>query len=111
MSLQQCLEALCAGRNDCVAFSGSFLYQLNWVRPYNLDIPVEPVAVLRPESAEEVAAAVKCAVEFEVPVQAKSGGHSYAYVETHLPVGDTTRRLALTCCGTGTLDWVARMAP
>ena len=39
---------------------------------------VTPAAVIRPDNAEDVAAAVKCAGEYGVAVQAKSGGHSYA---------------------------------
>lgn len=47
------------------------------VKPYNLQIPVTPAAVVRPTSSEEVAAAVRCAVASNITVQAKSGGHSY----------------------------------
>lgn len=41
------------------------------------DIKVEPIAVTRPETTEEVSAFVKCAADNNVNVQAKSGGHSY----------------------------------
>lgn len=41
------------------------------------DIRVEPIAVTRPDTTEEVAAFVKCAADNDVKVQAKSGGHSY----------------------------------
>jgi FAD/FMN-containing dehydrogenase len=53
------------------------LYQIAWVKPYNLDIEVTPVAVIRPTTAEDISAIVKCAVSNNVKVQAKSGGHSY----------------------------------
>ena len=78
MSLQDCLRAVCDGRWGCVAFPSTPLYEIAWVKPYNLDIPVIPAAVIRPDNAEEVSGAVKCASEHEVAIQAKSGGHSYA---------------------------------
>ncbi|KAL2756526.1 hypothetical protein ACRALDRAFT_1062279 [Sodiomyces alcalophilus JCM 7366] len=76
-SLATCLNAVCSGRLGCVAYPNNPLYQVAWVDRYNLDIPVEPIAVTRPETTDEVAAFVKCAVENDVRVQAKSGGHSY----------------------------------
>ena len=78
MSLGDCLRAVCGLRLGCVAFEGYPFYQSAWVKPYNLDIPVVPAAVIRPDNAKEVAAAVKCGNEHNVAVQAKSGGHSYA---------------------------------
>ncbi|CAH0052526.1 unnamed protein product [Clonostachys solani] len=78
MSLKQCLRAVCGIRLlTCVSFAGDPLYQLAWVKPFNLDIPVTPAAVIRPNTAEEVAGAVKCAKQYNVAIQAKSGGHSY----------------------------------
>ncbi|KAH7363491.1 FAD binding domain-containing protein [Plectosphaerella cucumerina] len=80
--LAECLEDVCNGRSGCVGFPSDPLYQIKWVDRYNLltspwDIKVEPIAVTRPETTEEVAAFVKCAAENDVNVQAKSGGHSY----------------------------------
>lgn len=77
--LQQCLNSICEGRIGCVAYPGDALYQAAWVKPYNLNVPVEPIAVIRPNDAQDVSAAIKCANKNEVHVQAKSGGHSYAY--------------------------------
>lgn len=79
-SLQECLRNVCSGRSDCVAFSSDFdlLYQSSWVKPYNLAVDVTPQAVIRPDSTQEVAAIVQCAVDADVTVQARSGGHSYA---------------------------------
>lgn len=76
--LVDCLNAVCNGRDDCVAFANNPIYQISWVNRYNLDIEVEPIAVTRPETAEDVSGFVKCAVENNVKVQPKSGGHSYA---------------------------------
>lgn len=79
-SLQDCLNVVCTGRSDCVAYSSDFnlLYQSSWVKPYNLAIDVTPQAVIRPNSTEEVAVIVQCAASADIKVQARSGGHSYA---------------------------------
>ncbi|KDN62913.1 putative FAD binding domain-containing protein [Colletotrichum sublineola] len=76
--LATCLNNVCDGRSSCVSYPNDPFYQLNWVKPYNLDIAVEPIAVTRPETKEDVAGFVKCAADNDVKVQAKSGGHSYA---------------------------------
>ncbi|KAI0121832.1 putative glucooligosaccharide oxidase [Daldinia grandis] len=76
--LSDCLNAVCNGRDDCVAFPDHPLYQVSWVNRYNLDIPVEPIAVTRPDNAQDVSGFIKCAVANNVKVQPKSGGHSYA---------------------------------
>lgn len=77
--LETCLTNICNGRSGCVAFPGHFLYQEDWVQPYNLAVNVTPIAVIRPDTADDVAAIIKCASQNSVKVQAKSGGHSYAY--------------------------------
>lgn len=76
--LATCLDAVCNGRSDCVAYPSDPLYQITWVNRYNLDIDVSPIAVTRPETAQDVSDFVKCATTNNVKVQAKSGGHSYA---------------------------------
>lgn len=76
--LQTCLNAVCNGQTNCVAYPDTAFYSSAWVKPYNLDVPVAPIAVIRPSSAQDVSAAIKCAVASGVHVQAKSGGHSYA---------------------------------
>ncbi|KAH8161793.1 hypothetical protein CIB48_g6455 [Xylaria polymorpha] len=76
--LAACLNTVCNGRSDCVAYPDNPLYQVSWVNRYNLDLPVTPIAVTRPETAEDVSGFVKCAATNNVKVQAKSGGHSYA---------------------------------
>ncbi|KAI6087484.1 putative glucooligosaccharide oxidase [Hypoxylon rubiginosum] len=76
--LSDCLNAVCNGRDNCVAYPDDPLYQVTWVNRYNLDIEVEPIAVTRPETAQDVSDIVKCAVASSVKVQPKSGGHSYA---------------------------------
>ncbi|KAI0971214.1 hypothetical protein F4678DRAFT_434092 [Xylaria arbuscula] len=76
--LATCLNTVCNGRSDCVAYPSDPLYQLSWVNRYNLDLPVTPIAVTRPQTAQDVSGFVKCAATNNVKVQAKSGGHSYA---------------------------------
>ncbi len=77
-ALGTCLSNICNGRSGCVSFPSDPLYQINWVQPYNLAVGVAPAAVIRPTTAAEVAAVVKCASQNNVKVQAKSGGHSFA---------------------------------
>ncbi|TFK68250.1 FAD-binding domain-containing protein [Pluteus cervinus] len=74
--LQTCLNTAFA--SGSVAYPGDLLYQSLYVKPYNLEIPVVPAAVVRPSSTDQVAAAVRCAVASNIKVQPKSGGHSYA---------------------------------
>jgi FAD/FMN-containing dehydrogenase len=76
--LQSCLDSVCAGRANCVGYPSNPFFQIQWAKPYNLATPVTPVAVIRPQNANDVAAAVKCAAQNGVKVQARSGGHSYA---------------------------------
>ncbi|TFK61310.1 FAD-binding domain-containing protein [Pluteus cervinus] len=73
--LQTCLNTAFAP--GTVAYPGGLLYQLHDVKPFNLEIPVVPAAVVRPNSTQQVAAAVRCAVASKIKVQPKSGGHSF----------------------------------
>ncbi|KAK2026167.1 FAD-binding domain-containing protein, partial [Colletotrichum zoysiae] len=50
-----------------------------WATPFNRARPVVPIAVVRPQNTEDVSGFVKCAAKHDVKVQAKSGGHSYAF--------------------------------
>ncbi|KAI0011005.1 hypothetical protein F4779DRAFT_616074 [Xylariaceae sp. FL0662B] len=79
-SLQACLNNVCAGRDDCVRYSGDgdFSYYTQWIRPWNLAWDIVPAAVVRPQNTQEVSAVVKCCAQHDVKVQARSGGHSYA---------------------------------
>lgn len=76
-SARNCLDAICSNRSDCVAYPDTPLYKISWALPYNFANWVTPAAVFRPDTAQDVADAVKCAVEYGFRVQAKSGGHSY----------------------------------
>ena len=70
------LEAVSNDKN-LVAFPDKRHYQKDDVRTYNLSIKVTPKAVTYPKTSAQVAAIVKCAVDFQLKVQARSGGHSY----------------------------------
>ncbi|KAF5021250.1 hypothetical protein F66182_6648 [Fusarium sp. NRRL 66182] len=74
--IQDCLDAVCANRSACVRYPSDPLFAL-WAKPLNLEFPVTPAAVVRPESVIEISETVKCAKENGLKVQAKSGGHSY----------------------------------
>jgi FAD/FMN-containing dehydrogenase len=77
-TIQKCLETALSNKKTLLATSSTLGYQHFHVKPYNLDIPVNPTAVTYPETAEQVAAIVKCAVDNALKVQPRSGGHSYA---------------------------------
>ncbi|KAK0742757.1 hypothetical protein B0T18DRAFT_481258 [Schizothecium vesticola] len=45
---------------------------------FNARLPFVPLAVVLPTTTAQISAAVLCASSLNIPVQAKSGGHSYA---------------------------------
>lgn len=45
--------------------------------PWSLRYNPEPAAVVTPNTADDIAAALACAVESEIKVAALNGGHSY----------------------------------
>ncbi|PSN74683.1 glucooligosaccharide oxidase-like protein [Corynespora cassiicola Philippines] len=49
----------------------------NATSPWSLRFNPEPAAVVIPQSNEDIAAALECAVQFETKVAALNGGHSY----------------------------------
>lgn len=55
---------------------GSIEYSFDTV-PWNLRCYPKPLAVVYPLNSEEVSKVVKIAAKYDVPVQARSGGHSY----------------------------------
>ncbi|KAF2747244.1 Glucooligosaccharide oxidase [Sporormia fimetaria CBS 119925] len=75
---QQCLTNALGGKQALLAHQNTPLYQAIHVKPYNLDIPVNPAAVTYPETAEHIAGIVKCASTHKLKVQPRCGGHSYA---------------------------------
>jgi FAD/FMN-containing dehydrogenase len=75
--LQTCLHTVFATDPNSVSFPTNLFYQIDYVKAYNLDIPIVPAAVTRPSSSQQVAEVVKCAVASGVKVQPRSGGHSY----------------------------------
>lgn len=77
-AIQKCLTDAVGGNQALLAHKDTPLYQISHVKPYNLDVPVTPLAITYPQSAEHVAAIVKCAADNNLHVQPRSGGHSYA---------------------------------
>jgi hypothetical protein len=69
--------------SQLVALPSKIDYLLSDVKIYNLAVPVKPVAVIYPTTSSHVVAAIKCASQYQVKVQAKSGGHSYANFGKH----------------------------
>ncbi|KAK3940232.1 FAD-binding domain-containing protein [Diplogelasinospora grovesii] len=76
-ALEKCISTVGNGRVGFAAYPSNPLYQISWVKPYNLDISVNPAAVVRPQSAQDIAGVIQCAATNNAKVQAKSGGHSY----------------------------------
>lgn len=75
--LKDCLVEAVDGDGGRVAWHTKFAFDLLDVHRYNLYYDIDPAAIAYPETAEEVGAIVKCAVAAKVPVQARSGGHSF----------------------------------
>ena len=76
--IAKCLTAAVGGKTELLAYKETPFYDLQHVKPYNLDVPILPAAVTYPESAQHVAAIVKCAADNNFKVQPRCGGHSYA---------------------------------
>jgi len=77
-ALESCLNGVANGRPSFVGYPSNPFYQIQWVKPYNLDVSVTPAAVVRPQTAQDISAILQCATQNGKKVQAKSGGHSYA---------------------------------
>lgn len=73
-----CLLSAVGNDSSLLAFPSQPLYESTAANPYNLNLPVYPAVVASPETSEQVADIVQCAVEYDHKVQAKSGGRSYA---------------------------------
>jgi FAD/FMN-containing dehydrogenase len=78
-AIRGCLDAICSNSSACVTYPDEPLFAW-WAKPFNLEFPVIPAAIIRPENTIEVAETVRCAREHGFKVQAKSGGHSYGWV-------------------------------
>lgn len=73
-----CLLSAVGNDSSLLAFPSQPLYESTAANPYNLNLPVYPAVVASPETSDQVAGIVQCAVEYDHKVQAKSGGRSYA---------------------------------
>ncbi|KAM5341204.1 hypothetical protein ACJ41O_015313 [Fusarium nematophilum] len=75
-SLRGCLSDA-VSQSERVRFSDDSDFQSGHVRPYNLNFPYVPFAVVYPIDPTEVANLVVCASKNARTVQARSGGHDY----------------------------------
>ncbi|KAM0498525.1 hypothetical protein ACHAP8_006147 [Fusarium lateritium] len=73
---QDCLNSICTNGSACVRYPSDprFIW---WSKPFNVEFPVVPAAIIQPDTVIQVAETVKCANKYGYKVQAKSGGHSY----------------------------------
>ncbi|KFX99752.1 hypothetical protein V490_01673 [Pseudogymnoascus sp. VKM F-3557] len=76
-AFEKAIKAAVGGDVNLYAFPTKPFYQISDVKPYNLSIPIEPAAITYPKTTAQVAAIIKCAVDANLKVQARSGGHSY----------------------------------
>lgn len=83
-TLIKCIKSALDDQNDLYAFPFHFFdsledpfYQVSDIHPYNLDHMYTPAAVTYPTSAQQVAGVIACANQFQKPVAARSGGHSF----------------------------------
>ncbi|OBT44808.1 hypothetical protein VE00_04960 [Pseudogymnoascus sp. WSF 3629] len=76
-ALEKAIKAALGGDERLYAFPEKPFYQIDNVKPYNLSVPITPAAITYPKTTAQVAAIVKCAVDANLKVQARSGGHSY----------------------------------
>ncbi|KAK1957293.1 FAD-binding domain-containing protein [Colletotrichum sublineola] len=67
-TIEGCLNDVCVGRSDCAQFPSdhNVMESSSWLRPFNLGQTSIPVAIVRPETADEVASIIKCAVKHNV---------------------------------------------
>lgn len=72
-----CLVSAVGNDASRVAFPDDVLHAGRNLEALNLNIPVKPVAITYPNTADEIANVVKCASDYGAKVQPKSGGHSY----------------------------------
>ena len=109
--LQHCLNGVFANTPARVSYPSNPFYQLDYVKPYNLDIPINPIAVTRPGDSQQIADVVQCAVAAGAKVQARSGGHSYGNYGNLGPSGRENQPLTTHrswwgrwCCGSRSLQ-------
>ncbi|CAK3968157.1 FAD-binding domain-containing [Lecanosticta acicola] len=74
---QQCVKKALSHDDSLYSFPQDILYQVQDVKIYNLDYPVIPAAVVYPKTTQQTSDVVVCAREAGIPIQARSGGHSY----------------------------------
>ncbi|KAH8901539.1 FAD-binding domain-containing protein [Thozetella sp. PMI_491] len=77
-TLSRCLLASVGGNSSLVLFPSQKAFSSTVdASKYNLDVQDKPAAIVYPETPDQVSAAVKCAADCGIKIQARSGGHSY----------------------------------
>lgn len=66
-----------AGIRGDIRIQGGIKYRFDTI-PWNLRCAPKPLAVVHPVDPEDVSVAVKLAAKYGIPIQARSGGHSFA---------------------------------
>ncbi|KIJ46864.1 Glucooligosaccharide oxidase [Sphaerobolus stellatus SS14] len=70
-------NSIAAGIRGDVRLKGGIKYRFDTI-PWNLRCAPKPLAVVHPVDPEDVSVAVKLAAKYGIPIQARSGGHSFA---------------------------------
>lgn len=91
-----CFLAAVGHNSSLIAFKGDPLFGSR-SPVYNLNFPVTAAVLTYPQTSEQVADIVRCAVDNGYKVQARSGGHSYANYGLTLCVG--SHRFPQSDCG------------
>jgi hypothetical protein len=76
-AIHQTLLAAVDNDTTLISFPTSPFYAFHDAKPYNLNIPITPIAVAYPLTARHVSSLVLTAAQAGLKVQPRSGGHSY----------------------------------
>lgn len=88
------LVSCISGSNVPIATKGTAEWTV-YTTPFNTRLQYEPIAVAVPTNIAQIAAAVTCAKKNNIPVAAKSGGHSF----TSLGLGGENGHLVIQLDG------------
>lgn len=72
----------CLNSKGVPILTPSDAYYANYSSPYNLRLHYHPLVIVLAATSKHVSDSVLCAAKYNLKVQAKSGGHSYASYST-----------------------------
>ena len=75
-SFQQCIISALNNNDHLYAFPSDLLYHVTDDRPYNLDYPSTPAAIVYPQNMQQVSSAVSCVAQHGIVTQDLTGGHN-----------------------------------